>query len=95
MNWNTDPEITADESNLNDEELTHVEEVSAHNKQEQEDKPIQNKELNELLICQGAKCTCDKAVDPSPKPLHILSHNKYIINDNGENKLVATTLENK
>lgn len=95
MNWNTDPEITADESNLKDDELTHVEEVSAYNKAEKEDKPIQNKELNELLICQGAKCTCDKAVDPSPKPLHILSHNKYIINDNGENKLVATTLENK
>ncbi|MBB6273768.1 plastocyanin [Pedobacter cryoconitis] len=48
----------------------------------------------ELLVCHGAKCTCDKAADPSPKELKVLSHNKYVINDNGESKLLATNKEN-
>ncbi|WP_143304518.1 PAAR-like protein [Chitinophaga vietnamensis] len=46
-----------------------------------------------FMVCHGATCTCDKAHEPSPKTLHVVSHKKYIINDDAS-KLLATTLEN-
>lgn len=95
MNWSTDPEITEDKISLREDALTDSKEPSANLTPKKTDQPEQNGEITELLVCQGAKCTCDKAVDPFPKPLHVLSHNKYVINDANETKLIATTLENK
>ncbi|WP_293304971.1 PAAR-like protein, partial [Pedobacter sp. UBA5917] len=94
MNWSTDPEITNSE-NLAEDGLANAEELPVRTTLHKVGLPEKNGEITELLVCQGAKCTCDKAVDPSQKPLYVLSHNKYVINDNNETKLIATTLENK
>lgn len=93
MNWSTDPEIIGNTAGFTEDGVIDSKEEPAIT--QKTNHPEQNGEITELLVCQGAKCTCDKAVDPSPKSLRVLSHNKYVINDTNETKLIATTLENK
>lgn len=95
MDWRTDVEPTNNEENLTDGKITDNLTVSKASDRQGIDEPKQNEKITELLICHGAKCTCDQAVDPAPKKMNVLSHNKYLINDSGESKFVATTLENK
>ncbi|WP_025142908.1 PAAR-like protein [Pedobacter jeongneungensis] len=95
MNWSTDPEPTDGKDNATATEVADIPKVSGQPATQDSDSATPNEEITEILACHGAKCTCDKAFDPSPKPLKVLSHNKYVINDNGETKLIATTLENK
>ncbi|CAH0285301.1 hypothetical protein SRABI27_03905 [Pedobacter sp. Bi27] len=95
MDWSTDAEPTNNEENLTDDKITDNLTVSIASDRQVIDEPKQNVKVMELLICHGAKCTCDQAVDPAPKKLNVLSHNKYVINDSGESKFIATTLENK
>ncbi|SHF39595.1 PAAR-like protein [Pedobacter caeni] len=95
MNSSTGPEPISGTENLGEDVATDQESAETESNPQKTDEPKQSAEITELLVCQGAKCTCDKAVDASPKKLNVLSHNKYIINDNGESKLLATTLENK
>ena len=97
MLWNTDPETISEQPASTNTDI--MPNVSADKKNTQEELPGQPSEATsdhpaELMVCQGAKCTCDKAVDPSPRELKVLSHNKYVINDNGESKLLATNREN-
>lgn len=96
MSWSTDPEPNEELKNAEDDTVANNESKPAQSSdRDQKDEPVKSEEFTELLVCQGAKCTCDKAVDPSPQKMKVLSHNKYVINDNGENKLLATTLESK
>ncbi|QNN43829.1 PAAR-like protein [Pedobacter roseus] len=95
MNWSTDPEPINDKDHIIDIEVSDIPKVSGQPATQDSASSIPNTEITEILACHGAKYTCDKAVDSSPKPLKVLSHNKYVINDNGETKLIATTLENK
>jgi len=90
MAWSTDPE------SVNNDTTTPA---AANNNTAtpggtQQQQTAQSSTPAQLLVCHNAKCTCDQAVDASPKPLKVLSHNKYFINDNGESKLIATTKEN-
>jgi len=95
MNWNTDPELSANNEVITDHEMGDNKEISTPVDISEMDEPNQDTAITQLLVCHGAKCTCDKAVDPSPKQLKVLSHNKYVINENGETKFIASTLENK
>ena len=96
MFWNTDPETINEHPTASSADVPPH--VPANQESTQEEIPEQQPETTndhpaELMVCQGAKCTCDKAVDPSPKELKVLSHSKYVINDNGESKLLATNRE--
>lgn len=95
MDWSTDAEPTNNEENLTDDRITDNITVPKVSERQGIDESKQNGKITELLVCHGAKCTCDQAVDPAPKKLNVLSHNRYVINDSGENKFIATTLENK
>jgi muramidase (phage lysozyme)/plastocyanin len=89
--WSTDPETVSEkENNKGTESSGNQHDTGA----KQEPVAESGAASAELLVCDGAKCTCDKAVDPSPKSLKVLSHHKYVINDNGESKLLATNKEN-
>lgn len=95
MDWSTDAEPANNEENLTDDKITGNLTVSTTSDRQGIDESKQNEKITELLVCHGAKCTCDQAVDPAPKKINVLSHNKYVINDSGESKFIATTLENK
>lgn len=97
MAWNTDPETVKEDNQASaaPAQATGNSSTDAGNiQQQQTGQPVQNGAPALLLVCHNARCTCDKAVDPAPKPLKVLSHDKYFINDNGESKLIATTKEN-
>jgi len=95
MDWSTDPEPVNAKDNITALDAADTLKGAGQPAVQDPDRSIPNTEITEILACHGAKCTCDQAFDPSYKPLKVLSHNKYIINDNGETKLIATTLENK
>ncbi len=91
MAWSTDPESVNNDTTA----PAAANNNTAAPGDTQQQQPAQNSSTPaQLLVCHNAKCTCDQAVDASPKPLKVLSHNKYFINDNGESKLIATTKEN-
>ncbi|RFZ89975.1 DUF4280 domain-containing protein [Mucilaginibacter conchicola] len=98
MSWSTDPETLNTPNSGAETPAAAANNSTAETNGVQEQEPQQPAQdggaPSQLLVCHGAKCTCDKAVDASPKPLKVLSHNKYFINDNGESKLIATTKEN-
>jgi uncharacterized protein (TIGR02594 family) len=94
MDWSTDAEPTNNEENLTDDKITDNLTVSIASDRQVIDEAKQNGKITELLACHGAKCICDQAVDAAPKKMNVLSHNKYVINDSGESKFIATTLEN-
>ncbi|GAA4202651.1 hypothetical protein GCM10022289_17720 [Pedobacter jeongneungensis] len=95
MDWSTDPEPVNAKDNITAIDAADTLKGAGQPAVQEPDRSTPNTEITEILACHGAKCTCDQAFDPSYKPLKVLSHNKYIINDNGETKLIATTLENK
>ncbi|MGN7989282.1 PAAR-like protein [Pedobacter sp. 22226] len=95
MDWSTDPEPVNAKDNITAIDAADTLKGAGQPAVQDPDRSTTNTEITEILACHGAKCTCDQASDPSYKPLKVLSHNKYVINDNGETKLIATTLENK
>jgi len=95
MNWNRDLKSVDSEENTIDNDITDVQGVSKQSVVQKPEGHQQDGEITELLVCHGASCTCDQSVDSASKQLKVLSHNKYIINDSGEDKIIATTSENK
>jgi len=95
MAWTTEPEISGNEldsANLRVPE-TASSSLTTNDPAKKKSAAPEDNGPAELMVCQGAKCTCDQAVDPSPKELKVLSHHKYIINEGNESKLIATTQE--
>lgn len=90
MTWNTEPEI------VNADGVEEKPQTVNKATPESSENAASNGQSapTELMVCQGAKCTCDLAADPSPKELKVLSHRKYVINEGSNSKLIATTKEN-
>ncbi len=53
-----------------------------------------NTSAAKTIVCQGGKCSCNQSETPTQIPLKVTTQSKFYINDeNGSDKLIASTME--
>ncbi len=64
------------------------------NTEEENNETGSNTSAAKTIVCQGGKCSCNQSETPTQIPLKVTTQSKFYVNDeNGSEKLIASTME--